>query len=502
MEPGQERKRITIAVLALGGQGGGVLADWIAEVGTHGGYVAQSTSVPGVAQRTGATVYYIELFPEAQTSGGRGEPVLALMPLPGDVDIVVASELMETGRSILRGFVTSDRTTLIGSTHRVYAISEKSAMSDGRASGERILEAAQERAKRFIGFDMDAVASRHGSVISSVMFGALAGSGALPFPRSAFEQAIRAGGKAVESNLAAFAAGFEAATGRVEVEAKIRSAPQPSSAAGRALVQRVRDELPAAAHEFAVEGVRRLIDYQDADYARLYLDRLAEIRGCDGKADDWRLTRETARYLALWMSYEDTIRVADLKVRASRFERVRDEVKVQPEQLLGITEYMHPRLEEVCETLPAGLGRRILENERLSARLRPFFKKGRHVSTSSLRWFVVLAILAGMRRWRRGTLRYQVEQERIGQWLERVREASAINPAAAAELVECQRLIKGYSDTFERGLGSFNRIMAAWDLIKHRPDAAATLKRLREAALADDEARALDSAISEVRLAS
>lgn len=497
-----ERKRITIAVLALGGQGGGVLADWIAEVGTQGGYVAQSTSVPGVAQRTGATVYYIELFPEAQVAGGRGEPVLALMPLPGDVDIVVASELMETGRAILRGFVTSDRTTLIGSTHRVYAISEKSALSDGRASGERILEAAQQRAKRFIGFDMDEVASRHGSVISSVMFGALAGSGALPFPRSAFEQAIRAGGKAVESNLAAFAAGFEAATGRIQAEAEAQFTTEPSSTAGRALVQRIRDELPEPAHEFAIEGVRRLIDYQDEDYARLYLDRLAEIRVCDSGADDWRLTRETARYLALWMSYEDTIRVADLKVRGSRWNRVRDEVKVQPGQLLGITEYMHPRLEEVCETLPARLGRRILANDRLSAGLRPFFRKGRHVSSSSLRWFFILASLAGMRRWRRGTLRYQVEQERIGQWLERVRDATAINPAAAAELVECQRLIKGYSDTFERGLANFNRINAVWEAIKHRPDAAATLKHLREAALVDDEAHALDSAISELRLAS
>jgi indolepyruvate ferredoxin oxidoreductase, beta subunit len=503
METGPERKRITIAVLALGGQGGGVLADWIAEVGTHGGYVAQSTSVPGVAQRTGATVYYVELFPGEAVSG-ETEPVLALMPLPGDVDIVVASELMETGRAILRGFVTSDRTTLIGSTHRVYAISEKVAMSDGRASGERILEAAQQRAKRFIGFDMDEVASRHGSVISSVMFGALAGSDALPFPRSAFEQAIRASGKAVESNLAAFAAGFDAATGQAQAiaEAKAEAVPEPRSAMGRELVQRIRSDLPASAHAFAIEGVRRLMDYQDADYARLYLDRLAEIRASDNGAEDWRLTRETARYLALWMSYEDTIRVADLKVRASRFDRVRDEVKVQPGQLLGITEYMHPRLEEVCETLPAGLGRRILANERLSSRLRPFFKKGRHVSTSSIRWFIVLALLAGMRRWRRGTLRYQVEQERIRQWLDRVRQAARINPMAAAELVECQRLVRGYSDTFERGLTNFNRISAVWEAIKDRPDAAATLRRLREAALADDEARALDGAIAELRLAS
>ena len=100
----KQRKRITIAVLGLGGQGGGVLANWIVQLGEMCGYIAQGTSVPGVAQRTGATVYYVEMIPaeEKQT------PVLALMPVPGDVDIVVASELMEAGRAILRGVVTTD----------------------------------------------------------------------------------------------------------------------------------------------------------------------------------------------------------------------------------------------------------------------------------------------------------------------------------------------------------------------------------------------------------
>ena len=36
---------------------------------------------------------------------------------------------------------------------------------------------------------------------------------------------------------------------------------------------------------------------------------------------------------------------------------MRDEVRVQDGQVLAIHEYMHPRLQEICETLPAGLGR-------------------------------------------------------------------------------------------------------------------------------------------------
>jgi indolepyruvate ferredoxin oxidoreductase beta subunit len=181
---------------------------------------------------------------------------------------------------------------------------------------------------------------------------------------------------------------------------------------------------------------------------------------------------------------------------------VRDEVKAKAEQPLAITEYMHPRLQEVCETLPAGLGRRILASPTLSRRLQPLFRKGRHIRTSGLPGFLMLSLVAGMRRWRRGSLRYREEQARIEQWLDLIEEAAPDDVAAAAELAQCQRLIKGYSDTFERGLSNFQRIVAAWPSIRGRTDAALLLRRLREAALADEEAKALEGAIAELRIAS
>lgn len=471
-------KRLTIAILGLGGQGGGVLADWVVQLGEANGYVAQGTSVPGVAQRTGATIYYVEMIP-----AGDSEPVLALTPVPGDVDVVVASELMEAGRAILRGFV-GEQTVLIGSTHRVYAIDEKSALGDGRASGERIVAAAQERSKRFIGFDMDAAADRAGTVISSVMFGALAGSEALPFPRSAYEAAIRAGGKAVEASLKGFEAGFDAARGCPEPALVPAPADAPTSPAGRALLARIEEQLPAAAHAFARHGVRRLMDYQDAAYAELYLDRLTALGA------DPAVLSEAARHLALWMAYDDTIRVADLKVRDTRFARVRGEVKAKPDQIVAVTEYMHPRLEEICETLPRWLGGRILASQRLSGWLAPFFRKGRHVETTSVRWFVMLWLLAGLRRWRRGTLRYAHEQARIENWLALVRGAA---PDVGLELVKCQRLIKGYGDTFARGLGNYSRIVERY---RTRALDAAGIRRLREAALADEDGVALEQALA------
>lgn len=484
--------RISIAILALGGQGGGVLAEWIQEVARHNGWLAQGTSVPGVAQRTGSTVYYVEL---AKAQGDR-RPVMAQMPLPGDVDIVVASELMETGRALLRGFSTAGRTTLIGSTHRIYAISEKSAMGDGRGSSERILEAAAQRSKRFIGFDMEAATVRSGSVVSSVMFGALAGSGSLPFPRESFEQAIRAGGKAVPSNLKGFAEGFVAAQGAVvlpiELEAPV---PQPSTPAGRALGNRV-EALPEPARRNALHGVARLMDYQDAAYADLYLDRLSGIAALD--IAPFELTAETARHLALWMSYEDTIRVSDLKIRASRVARVRGEVQVKDSQLLGVTEFMHPRLQEMCEMLPAPIGRFILSRPALSRFLGRFFQKGRYVETTSLFWFLSLRTIAGLRGWRPRSLRFVDEQQRIEQWLDAVREAAPRDLALALALVRCQRLIKGYGDTFERGLRNFRAIFARYGALPAAQHSAAEIEQLTELALADENGAAFSSRLAAV----
>ena len=141
--------------MAMGGQGGGVLVDWIVALAEKQGWLAQATSVPGVAQRTGATIYYVEII-EADGSGRR--PVLSLMPVPGEVDIVIGAELMEAGRAMQRGLVSPDRTTLIASSHRAYAVSEKIVPGDGAGDPAKVYEAARAAAKQFIAFDMAAIA--------------------------------------------------------------------------------------------------------------------------------------------------------------------------------------------------------------------------------------------------------------------------------------------------------------------------------------------------------
>ena len=232
----QRPRAITIAIMAMGGEGGGVLADWIVDVAEHAGYYAQTTSVPGVAQRTGATIYYLEIFPEAAVAQAGRPPVLALMPVPGEVDVVIASELMEAGRAVQRGLVTPERTTLIASTHRVYSMTEKTAMADGRVDSGALIDAGAAAAKRFVQGDFAAIAEETRSVISAALFGALAATGVLPFSREQCEDAIRRGGVGVASSLTAFGAGFaEASTAaaRPAVTAPRRRSRLPSHLSGR-----------------------------------------------------------------------------------------------------------------------------------------------------------------------------------------------------------------------------------------------------------------------------
>jgi indolepyruvate ferredoxin oxidoreductase, beta subunit len=484
-------RAITIAILAMGGEGGGVLADWLIDLAEQNGFAAQATSVPGVAQRTGATIYYLEIFPLNQVPDG-AQPVLGLNPVPGEVDIVIASELMEAGRALQRGLVTPGRTTFIASSHRVYSMTERTAMGDGRVDAQKILDGAHAAARQFVSADFGALAERAGSLISPVLYGALAACGALPFTRQQYEETIRRGGVGVGASLKAFSAGFELALGgATEI-----SAPAPLPAVGArlaALAQRIDAQFPAAVHATLRIGIVRLADYQDVAYAGEYLDRLVPLRGCGPELLD-----ETARCLALWMSYEDTIRVADLKTRRTRFERVAGEVKLAPDQQLDINEFMHPRIEEIADTLPAGMGRWLLATHWARACIMPFTRKGRVVRTSSLRGYLLLYLIASLRGMRRRTLRFQTEHSRIGQWLAAIEQLAASHPALALEVARSQRLVKGYGDTHARGWSNFQRLMAVLPQLQAAPHGERMLRDLSQAALADDSGQALEKLLASV----
>ena len=498
MVEGETQPRVfKLAIAALGGQGGGVLTQWLLHAAEASGFIAQATSVPGVAQRTGATLYYLEFFPRAGAEAAGADPVLALMPQPGDVDLVVASELMEAGRAMQRGLVTRDRTTLVASTHRVFTIGEKSALGDGLADSETVLQVARATARRLVALDMEALAREHRSVISSVVLGALAGSGALPFPGEACERAIRASGRALERNLAAFEAGRARAAANSSTQsepaaAEIASAeafdpvPAPQNPCAKALMARISSEFPSTCADVLGIGVHRLVDYHNHAYAGLYVDRLLPILRQDSAARQHTLLTETARGLALWMSYEDTARVADLKTRAARFARVRAEVAGGNGQLMRIVDYLSPRVEEICGSLPSWLGAPLMKWS-LTRRILQAFTGGRKISTDRFRGYLLMRAMAHTRVWRLSSLRHREEDARIREWLDMLADLAPRNYELAVEMAACQQLVKGYGETFERGLSRYRAIAEALPALQGGADPASAARELRAAALADEE---------------
>ena len=352
---------------------------------------------------------------------------------------------------------------------------------------------------------MDALAKQSGAMINAVMLGLIAGCGRLPIPAAAFERAIRADGKAVDANLRGFRSGLDAAARAnarpaaddIANEDRAAADAEPLAALERAIV------MPAEARDIVLAGARRLVAYQDLTYAQLYVDRLAPIRAADARVGaGGRLVRETARHLAVRMSYEDVIRVAQAKIDPARLKRIAAEMGVKPGEPFTVTEFLKPGIEELCSLLPPGLAERILghaERRGLLARLH----WGMEVNSASVSGFLRFWLLAKLRGWRPKSYRFQQEQRAIEAWLRLVTEAARLSSDLALEVAECARLIKGYGDTLKRGSANYRLIEARVIrpiLAGHIPlslgiDAIASA---RAAALADPEGEALTRCLDEI----
>ncbi len=581
------RRPLSVAILALGGEGGGVLADWIVSTAEAAGFHAQTTSVAGVAQRTGATVYYLEMLPTGHDVDGeenrprvRDTPVMSIFPTPGEVDVVIASELMESGRAVQRGFTTADRTTLITSTSRVYSIDEKVALSDGRVNDAALLAGARAASKRLVADDFMAMAEDAGSVISSSLLGGLAGSEALPFSREAYEEAIKASGRGVEASLAAFAAGFAAARSQGEEEANAAAqakaaaagtadpfltsaTAQPTSAEGtsdqielsvvpggtaatldsntaevdppsvipgsararageehktkqerernqlagrdpgsmvgpalRDLAEQVRD-FPVGSRSMTLHGLVRTAVFQDKAYAERYLARVKRFADLDQDRDgESELTREAARHIALWMAYQDTIQVAQQKIRRGRMKRIRNEAKVRDNQLMEVREYLHPQIDEIIDTMPTWLGNPLSKSQSFRRLVYITTNKGMVLNTSSVGGYTLLNIMARVRPLRPRTVRFVREQAEIDGWINRALAVAPTDQALATEIVKCQHVLKGYGSTYEHGSESFALLMKAADDLAGTDGAAGRLAELHEAALADEDGTKLKAELA------
>jgi indolepyruvate ferredoxin oxidoreductase beta subunit len=481
---------VTLLIAALGGEGGGVLTHWIVNAAQAAGLPVQATSIPGVAQRTGATTYYVELWPQPWSELNGRAPLLALSPAMGEVDVLAVTELLEAGRAVRNGYVTRDRTLAIASTHRVYTTTEKLAMGDGRFDSAILRRALEQSAQACVLLDLDRLARLAQAPLNAVLLGVIAGCGRIPMPVDAFREGIRAEGKAAPANLRGFEAGLAAVKGElVAGSAGGETREVPLSDAER--LRRRSEEFPPSVREVLVHALHRLTDYQDAAYAELYLERLEPFR-----ASDEALLLAVAKHLAVRMSYEDAIRVAQAKIRPERLARIRAAIGAEPGDVVTVTEFLKPGLEEIYDILPRPLGAMLLALGRKWSWLGRW-RQGMHVKTTSVGGYLQLRLLAAWRWGRRWTFRYQLEQQAIMEWLDTVRAAACFHTGLATEVAECARLIKGYGETRRRGLRNHEIIMARLVRPALNPgrDFSADAQRIgqaRVAALADPDGTTLE----------
>ncbi len=430
---------LRILITALGGEGGGTLMNWLVEAARESGFSVQATSVPGVAQRTGATSYYIEV------SSSERPAVLNLLPMPGRVDIVLSSELVEAARVIEQGYVSPETTTLIASSSRTYAVAEKIQLDDGRYDTNSIHKAAKQMAMKAILVDLQQLAIDNGTFISATLYGAIAGCGALPWSADRLRKVLEQ-----DSRAAASLAGFDAAVAAVK-------RPTPLQSTEPRTVDRKTDTETLDGLMQHAAGV--LQDYQDAEYAAFYRSRMQSLVTAVDRQDENinEVLMEAARRLANWMAYEDIARVADLKTRPERYAEVRTECGVTAQQLVRISEYLKPRAEEIADILPVAYGEKIMSRTRRGKGF-PLLGKGRRIPSSAAWGYWLLRMVASMKKIRRKSLRFHNEQQQIDVWLNALRRTLPRSPEFARVLAELPRVRKGYSDTLMRGLESYKTV--------------------------------------------
>ncbi len=309
------------------------------------------------------------------------------------------------------------------------------------------------------------------------------------------EETIRESGISVEANLKGLNMVFETSASGTEPEsvtedpAAAMSVPASSKERASTLHQRVEKQFPTETHETVKTGVLRTVDFQDVRYGKLYLDPLEAIRIQESNkksSSKYSLTNAAARNLALWMTYEDVFRVADLKTRPERMARIRAEADASAEDPVEVIDYLKPGIEELCAVLPGFLANPIL---RWAARnnMLDRFQFGMLLRTTSITGFLLLRGLAQLRPLRRFTFRFGFEQNLIERWLALIHRAAAGNNRLTLEIIECSRLLKGYGETRRRGLDNFLEILdriVSPGLESAEPDELTTLvRRSRESVL-------------------
>ncbi len=248
--------------------------------------------------------------------------------------------------------------------------------------------------------------------------------------------------------------------------------------------------LPESVVPVASEAIHLLIEYQGTQYAKLYVDRLKRFVGKSGV--DEAMLREIARLMAMRMSYEDAIRIAQLKLL--ELEAYPDTPRADDVRKL--------RLDEMVEALPTVVAEPLLDVLNWLG----WVHKGVKIHFSTANRFSIrrLKIEASLKRWRRYSIRYSKERNWVERWLHMVDRALARQPAAARAIVDTATMVQGYGDAYRHGLADWHAIIdglakPTFDGVLRLPDLAGAIAEARAAAMPDPRQVALKRKIAEIR---
>lgn len=466
---------IKILIPAVGGQGGGVLTEWLVQLFLIEGFEVQGVGLPGLSQRGGSTMYYLEAYSKVKPDP---KPIIfSQYPLPGDIDIILAQEFLELGRVLELGY-GSDKTTIVSSTHRIYSTLEKMPLSNGIYSDENLHKLANAFSSRFVGLDALALAKEYGMdelAINAILLGALGTSASLPIAEASFLKAISQVGIAVENNIKAFRIGWDYIKSNKykislvksdlewdELKSEKLAKVDPGKREGLfSLLLRVENEYPERLREILAEALYRLTDYQDIWYAENYLDTLKNIYQIDKNSgsNSFLLSEAFAKNLALWMSYEDGIRVAELKINPERFKRIQKEMQLRDDQVFHVIDYLNPDAEEIYGLLPNVLVSPIvkLTDNRLFKKIWPNSNRitfAQSPTTSSFFGSLRLWFLTKLKKFRPYSYRFRKEHSYIKKYAAYVERYSKTNYALGCLVAKSGSMVKGYGKVRRRTLDS------------------------------------------------
>lgn len=481
-----ENNILKILIPAVGGQGGGVLTEWLVNALLNSDYEVQSISLPGLAQRGGSAVYYIEAY-KYNLHNGTTPIIFSQYPIPGDVDIILCQEFLELGRILEQGY-GSKKTTIISSTHRVYSTLEKLPVSSGIYSEEKLHIIANEFSSEFIGLNALGLA-KHNKMddlaVNAILLGALCASHSIPLGIEDLKSSIDKVGIAVKNNLRAFEIGYDyvANNSATNVKDKIDfaryidekeiSTKNIYKEDFKNIAEYIDNHFTEKLKIYLIEAVHRLIDYQNPKYARNYLDTISKVIKED-KSQDSDISKEFVKNLALLLSYEDGIRVAELKIKSLRFSKIKDEMQIKDNQIFNVIDYLKPDAYEIYGLLPNIIISPLITIINITP-LNRLKRKQKDITfaqkpeTTSFFGFVRLFLLTKIKFLRPYSHRFANEHKVIDKYIESTLKYTDINSSLGASVAKSGSLIKGYGDVRRKSVDVFNRYIdnIVWPISKN-----------------------------------